>query len=359
MNRTVVSVAIGGLLALCVLSLAGAAALVAASGWLAAPPVFVRVPTATLELTHPAPPRPTAQATPLPTASPAATLAPLPTTAGRCGGPEAMTIALLGVDARDGGFRARTDAITLVRVNFVNPSAALLSIPRDLYVPLPGLAEYGIEQSRINTAFVYGEMYGVPGGGPAEFKQTVELNFGLRVDRYALVNFGSFVQGVDALGGIDVDVPVAVYDDRFPTDDDTGTEVFEVPAGLVHMDGATALRYVRTRHQDDDYHRLGRQQDVLLALRDRLTQPDVLPQVPGLLAALASAGRTDLSPAELTALLCLAPQIDRSAIESMPIDASLVLPWITPGGGWVSIPNRDLIAPLVQEFLATGQAEAQ
>jgi LCP family protein required for cell wall assembly len=246
-----------------------------------------------------------------------------------------------------------------VRVNFVNPSAALLSIPRDLYVPLPNLSAFGIEQSRINTAYVYGEAYDVPGGGPAEFKQTIELNFGLRVDRYALVNFGAFVQGVDAIGGIDVSVPVAIYDDHFPTDDDTGTEVFEVPAGLVHMDGATALRYVRTRHQDDDYHRLGRQQDVLLALRDRLTQPEVLPQVPALIAALAAAGRTDLSPAEITALLCLAPQIDRSAIQSLPIGADLVLPWVTSGGAWVSIPNRDLIAPVVQQFLDVGNAVAQ
>jgi LCP family protein required for cell wall assembly len=341
-----------GLLTLC---LGFACLSLARPGWLRQVYAPTRVPAATLvaivDAGEPLPeditPHPTDPGTPAPTS------VPLPTEPGACGGPRAMTIALLGMDTRadDYDYRSRTDAILLLHLNFATRQAAMLSIPRDLYVPLPNLADVGIDQSRINTAYLYGEIYGVPGGGPTEFKQTVELNFGIRVDRFVLVNFAAFKAAVDALGGIDIDVPKAIYDPNFPADEGDGTIVFEVPAGRVHMDGATALRYARTRHQDDDYRRGQRQQQVLLALRDKLTRPDVIPQIPGLIAALRGAGRTDLAPDEIAALACLGPQIDRAAITSLAIDGTMILPYTTPTGGRVSIPNRDLIAPVVDRFL--------
>jgi anionic cell wall polymer biosynthesis LytR-Cps2A-Psr (LCP) family protein len=125
------------------------------------------------------------------------------------------------------------------------------------------------------------------------------------------------------------------------------------------MDGLTALRYVRTRHQDDDYQRGRRQQQVLLAIRDRLTRPEVIPQLPALVAALVNAGQTDLSPAELASLMCLGPKIEQSDIRSLSIDGTMVLDWTTAGGARVSIPNRSLIAPLVAEFLNPSTAVAQ
>jgi LCP family protein required for cell wall assembly len=303
------------------------------------------------------------QPTPVPVGeepdAPAPTAVPLPTVPSECGGPESMTIALLGLDTREGdyGRSSRTDAITLVRLNFGRPSATLLTIPRDLYVALPNLEAQGIYEQRINTAFLYGEVYGVPGGGPAEFKQTIELNFGIRVDRYVLAHFPAFIAAVDAVGGIEIDVPKPIYDPSFP-DGDGATFLFELPAGRQTMDGQTALRYVRTRHQDDDYQRGHRQQQVLLAIRDRLTRPEVIPQIPALVAALINAGQTDLTPGELAALACLGPRIERTAINGLAIDGSMVLDWTTAGGARVSIPNRDLIAPLVVEFLNTGAVVA-
>lgn len=281
---------------------------------------------------------------------------PLPTAAdATCGGPKQMVIALLGVDDRskpEEGYThpTRTDAITLVNVRFDTPSAALLSIPRDLYLPLANL-ENVHQQDRINTAYLYGEIYKVSGGGPAEFKATVELNFGIRVDRYVMVNFGAFVKTVDALGGIDVDVPDAIYDPEFPDDAGSGSFILEIPAGRQHMDGETALHYARTRHQDDDYHRVKRQQLVLLAIRDKLFSPEVIPQIPALLASMQDSVQTDLSPTEIAALVCLGPQIDRASITAHSIDGTMVIPWTTPTGGHVSIPNREAIAPLVEEFL--------
>jgi LCP family protein required for cell wall assembly len=281
---------------------------------------------------------------------------PLPTAAGAtCGGPKHMVIALLGVDDRskpEEGYThpTRTDAIMLVNVRFDSPSASLLSFPRDLYLPLSNL-ENVHEQDRLNTAFMYGEIYKVPGGGPAEFKSTVELNFGIRVDRYVMVNFGAFVKAVDALGGIDVDVPDAIYDPDFPDDVGSGSFTLEIPAGLQHMDGKTALHYARTRHQDDDYHRVKRQQLVLLAIRDKLFSPEVIPQIPALLDSMRDLVQTDLSASEIAALVCLGPQIDRASITAHSIDGTMIFPWTTPTGGHVSIPNREAIAPLVEAFL--------
>ncbi len=286
-------------------------------------------------------------------AAPTPTLAPLPTAAdAACGGPERITIALLGVDSREADYvrPTRTDSIILVTLNFKTRTAAMLSFPRDLYVPLPNLRDVGIDQGRLNTAFLYGEVYGVPGGGPAEFKDTIALNFAIRVDRHVMVNFGAFEAAVDALGGINVDVPEAIHDPQFPTEDG-GTMLFEVPAGLQLMDGQTALRYARTRHQDDDYHRIRRQQLVLLAIADKLLSPAVIPQIPALLQTIGNLARTDLAPEEIAALACLGPQIDRSTITALAIDGAMVIPWTTPTGGRVSIPDRNAITPIVRQFL--------
>jgi anionic cell wall polymer biosynthesis LytR-Cps2A-Psr (LCP) family protein len=166
-----------------------------------------------------------------------------------------------------------------------------------------------------------------------------------------VINFGALKATVDALGGIDLDVPTAIYDPDFPADEGDGTMVLDIPAGPQHMDGAMALRYARTRHQDDDYHRVKRQQAVLLAIRDKLVNPQAIVQIPALIAAIQGLGQTDLSPSEIGALACLGPRIDRAAIQAYSIDGTMIQPWTTPAGGSVSIPNRDLIAPVVQQFL--------
>lgn len=354
MNRSAISLVVGALIGAVILAGVFAGLSLVRPGWLRAliaPPEPVAAsatqPSAALP-TEPGQPGVFSTATPPPPG-----VTPLPTHANAaCGGPEQMTIALLGVDERAGdyGKPTRTDALSLINVRFTSKTAAMFSIPRDLYVPLPYLENAGIYQDRINTAFLYGEVYGVEGGGPAELKATMELNFGIRVHRYVMVNFGAFVALVDALGGIDLDVPKAIYDPLFPTEDG-GTEIFELAAGPQHLDGATALKYARTRHQDDDYRRIQRQQDVLLAVRDRLIRPDVIPQIPALIQALSGAIRTDLTADEIAALACIGPQIDRSAISTYAITGTEVIPWTTPTGGRVSIPDRDAIAPMVQSFL--------
>jgi len=347
MRRTFLSLGLGLAIGCLILATALCVFSLASPGWLRGliigEPLPLPVP---ISLTSPAPMENPKRATPTPI--------PLPTVEGGCGGPEQMTIALLGVDDRSADYSqpTRTDAISLISVRFADKTASMLSFPRDLYVPLPNLENVGISQERLNTAWLYGEVYEVPGGGAAELKDTIALNFGIRVDRFVLVNFGAFEASVDALGGIDVDVPKQIYDSAYPADDGSGgTIVFQLDPGLQHMDGVTALRYARTRHQDDDYHRIQRQQQVLLAIRDKLLSPRVIPQLPALISALGALARTDLSAQEIAALACVGPQIDRSAITVHAIDGTMVIPWTTPTGGSVSIPNRDAIAPIVTEFL--------
>ncbi len=355
LNQTNFSLLVGALLAALTMGIVFAGISLLNPGWLAMliddPTAPIRTPARGGPPTEPGQPGVFSTVTP---GAATATPEPLPTSAGAiCGGPDQMVIALLGVDDRSGDYSkpTRTDAISLVNVRFATKTAALFSIPRDLYVPQPNLSAVGIEQDRINTAYLYGEIYGVEGGGPAQFKQTVELNFGIRVHRYVMVNFNAFVKFVDALGGIEIEVPKAIYDPLFPLEGDTGTFVFELPAGRQTLDGLTALRYARTRHQDDDYHRIERQQLVLLAIRDKLLSPAVIPQIPALIGALDGLVRTDLSAAEIASLACIGAQVDRGAIVTHAITGDKVIPWTTPTGGRVSIPDRDAISPMVESFL--------
>lgn len=265
-----------------------------------------------------------------------------------------VNILLLGKDERpdQAGQPTRTDTMMVLRVDFDNHTAKLLSLPRDVWVALPNLASYKITEGRINTAYYYGEVYDVPGGGPREAMDTVTLNFGIPLDHYAIVNFQGFVNSVDALGGIDLDVPKRIYDDKFPTDD-YGTMTLIIEPGLQHMDGITALRYARTRHQDSDTERIKRQQLVLLAIRDKAISLDVVSRLPELYTAASGTFETDLSLPQMISYGLEAQKIDRSQITTYAIDQSYLAAWTTPGGASVWIPQRASIGPVVEAFLAT------
>jgi LCP family protein required for cell wall assembly len=304
------------------------------------PEPLVLEPTATRFYVIPA--QPTAIPTPeLPEA------AAFPTT---CDGPGRMNILLIGIDGFNNNYyrAARADTIILVGVNFAAKSAQMLSIPRDLWVQLPGLVQ--VPEGRINTAYHYGELYSAPGGGPGELEAVLANTFGLRVDRYATVSFSAFEQGIDAIGGVDINIPEPIHDDAYPLRDGTGTIAIDFPAGQVHMDGATALIYARTRHDSSDFARMRRQQQVLFAVRNQLLRPQTLLQLPALTQALMGAARTDLSLEDLALLGCLGPQIDVSAIQSWVIDGSMVKDTRLADGAQVLLPVMDAIVPVLEQF---------
>jgi LCP family protein required for cell wall assembly len=270
-----------------------------------------------------------------------------------------VTILLLGIDARDrvNEGASRTDVMTLVTIDPISQTAALLSIPRDLYVPLPGYNE----QQRINTAYFWGEINDLPGGGPGFAEETVTYNFGIPLQRYAVIDFEGFKQIVDAVGGVEIDVPQEIIDYEYPTPD-YGTEVLQIPAGQVHMDGELALKYVRTRHGDSDFGRLQRQQQVMLAIRDKAVSIGSINRVPEVLNAVSDSLQTDLTLPEILSLAKKWSQVPRENIHNYRIDETMIQPYVTPQGGQVLLPDREKIAALVAQFLgqaADGQHTAQ
>ncbi len=262
-----------------------------------------------------------------------------------------LTVLLMGIDQRpqQGDVPTRSDAITLMTVDPVSKTAALLSIPRDLYVPLAGLDRV----DRINTAYFFGDSLQAPGGGAQVAMDTIAWNLGIPVNKHFIINFDGFRQAIDALGGIDVDVPKRIVDDAYPTED-YGVERLVIEAGPTHMNGALALQYVRTRHPDSDFGRLQRQQQVMLAVRDKALSLGVLAQLPSLLDAVDGFYETDMSVAEMVSVAKVWSEIPRENIAAYRIDESMTQSWTASNGASVLIPNREAIAPVVAVFL--GQA---
>jgi LCP family protein required for cell wall assembly len=271
-------------------------------------------------------------------------------------GRERVTILVMGIDQRETerGQPSRTDTMILLTLDPVNKTAGMLSIPRDLWVPMPSGLGRDITD-RINTANLYGDLYKYPGGGAVFAKRAVEYNLGVRVHRYVLLDFKGFERIVDVLGGVTINVDKEIYDDQYP-DETYGVRTVHIPAGMQHMDGATALIYVRERHVDSDFGRIRRQQKFLLALRDQALRINVLPRVPQLITLFKDAVKTDLSAQEIIQLAQLAAQVDSKDIQVRAIDETMVQPYVTAQGADVLIPQRDKIAKLIGEMFAEPQA---
>lgn len=278
--------------------------------------------------------------------------APFPTS---CDGPGRMNILVMGMDGRSDNYdrAARTDVLMLIGVNFSDKTAQILSIPRDLWVQIPEVGNNPLHENRINTAYELGVLAGYPGGGSAFQAYTISQNFGIRVDRTVVLNFNTFENAIDAVGGVDISVSRPIHDDKYP-DDSGGSLVLDIPAGDVHMDGRTALMYARTRHQDSDFGRMRRQQQVVMALRDKLLSPDTLTALPSLAQLLYNSVKTDISWDEVGLLGCVGPRIDASSITRIVIDSSMVESFKTEAGAQVLRPKMDMIQSALEAF-STGQ----
>ena len=255
----------------------------------AAPAATVPIePTLALAPTQPAPTAtlPQPSVTPIPTVLPATPTPPAPP----AGGP--VTVLLLGSDERPGETGpSRTDAIIIARIDPRSGRVALASLPRDLWVDIPG---YG--QARINAANVWGIIYNAPEGGLGLARKTVSNLLDIPIDYTIHINFQGFIGAIDALGGVTVDVPKELYDDEFPTMDYGYTVAHFLP-GSQQMDGATALMYSRIRHPDNDFERMRRQQTVVVATMARIREQNPMQSLKSLedvTAALREYVQTDL-----------------------------------------------------------------
>ena len=224
-------------------------------------------------------------------------------------------ILILGVDRRpeETTFVTRTDTMMLTTVYAQERYIGMLSIPRDLWLLLP----QGFE-GRVNTAHFFAEA-NAAGTGPGAAMDVVRSNFGVVVDHYVRVDLVGFVRIVDAMGGVDLEVPNALIDYEYPTYD-YGTRVVAFAAGPQHMDGEVALAYARIRHGSSDFQRAERQQLVIQAMLTRLMQPSAWVRLPAILAAVNELVDTDLSAVDVArlapAVLLVGPaNIDREVIE--------------------------------------------
>ncbi len=278
-----------------------------------------------------------------------ATPAPLPTLPA-WEGEGRVNILLMGIDRRPGeAFVSRTDSIMVLSVNPDTQRAAILSIPRDLYVEIPG---YG--QDRVNTAMVYGAQQGDYLSGTALAMQTVSYNLNIPVHHFVLLDFGAFVRTIDLLGGVEVEVPYEINDPEYP-DMNYGYDPFYLPAGIQRLDGTTALKYARTRHGDSDFNRAYRQQQVLFAARRQavnLGVGDLLLRAPSLYREVEGGVRTDLSLEQLLRLAKTISDVPADSIQNEVLDYDFVSSYRTPGGASVLLLNSELAMPMIQTLFS-------
>ena len=263
-------------------------------------------------------------------------------------GQSRFTMIVAGLDRRpqETGLEFRTDSMMLVSLDPTSSSIGILSIPRDLYVQIPGW-----QQFRINAALYLGEARG-EGFGPTLLMQTIQLNFGIRVHDYILVDFQAFIEIVDLIGGIEISIDYTLDDPRYP-DMHFGYDPFYLEAGTHHLDGYNALRFARTRHGNNDIRRAQRQQQVLFAFRDRLLSPETLPQalvqMPALWNTLSNNVYTGLSLEQIIRLTLHLKDIDRENIKTGIINFRYLQEYVTEDGHHVLVPLRAPLGNLMRE----------
>ncbi len=229
-----------------------------------------------------------------------------------------FTIMMLGVDTRDGDTDpSRSDTIIIAYVDPLEKHVNMLSIPRDLLVTQAG----GFGQAKMSDVYANGEInkYVDPTrGGIALVRDTIEQNFRIQIDYYAQVDFNGFKKIVDAFGGVTVDNPYPLKDDEYPTEDYQFKRVF-FPAGLIHLYGDEALEFARTRHDDNDFQRNNRQQQVILGIRQQALQLNLLSKATSLIDTLGDSVRTDFPRNQWIGFAKFGTDVQGSAIQQFTL----------------------------------------
>jgi LCP family protein required for cell wall assembly len=226
-----------------------------------------------------------------------------------------MFILLIGSDARGNSYSVGlADSIRIVRVDFVEPGIQVLAFQRDMYVEIPGLEANNITHGKLNQAYLYGNpgyaFYDGEGQGPGLMALTLEHNFGTQVDRYIALNLTTFVKIVDELGGIDINLPYTI-DGRVKRSRDPNRYF---AAGKQHLNGYRTMLLARLRPQGD-FQRMEVQNLILQAFAEKLLDPEAILKWPQLIRKFSSAVQMDLSPAEITQLLCLRARLGKQAVD--------------------------------------------
>jgi LCP family protein required for cell wall assembly len=249
-----------------------------------------------------------------------------------------LNVLLVGADAGVGRWSLRTDTMILLEVDIASGRAVMYGIPRNLEnVPLPPESANAFAchcfpypnllnalwRDAVNrpSAYPYSGTDFVRGFKALE--GAIGQYLGLHVDGAVVINLMGFVNLINALGGININVPVEVKDSQYSRPQDGKDISIDIKPGYQHMNGLVALEYARSRHQDSDYGRMSRQQAVLIALRAQLQPCSLLSKVPSLISALGSAFWTDMPVADAPSLLALAERIGISNVKSIELVPSV------------------------------------
>jgi len=289
------------------------------------------------------------EATPEPTAIPAANL-PTPEP---WDGVSRVNVLVMGLDYRDweAGETPRTDTMILLTLDPLNNTAGMISIPRDLWVSIPGF-EYG----KINTAYYLGEAYNLPGGGAGLASQTVEELLGVPVQYYAQVDFQAFVDFIDHIEGVKI-----TFDEPMVLDRRGKWNTVTIEPGVVTLPGEYALAYARTRKSEGgDFDRSSRQQILIMAIRDRILDFNMMPRLvasaPQIYNDISAGINTNMNLNQAVKLAWSAIEVDRDLIDQVVISNEYVTLGKSPDGLDILKPIPDKIRLLRDDVFGVGAA---
>ncbi|MCR5176808.1 MAG: LCP family protein [Anaerovibrio sp.] len=211
-----------------------------------------------------------------------------------------IIVMIMGVDEREGDV-GRSDTLMVATLDPKKKKAALLSIPRDTRVKIKG---NGFD--KINAAYAY--------GGYKLTQDTVENLLGVEMEHYIIINIKSFKKIIDAIGGVDINVEKRMYYEDIWDDD--GGLLIDLQPGMQHMDGDTAITYVRYRDEEGDIGRIARQQKFMKAVMDKITSPAIIPRIPAIIKEVMSSIKTDLSLRQLIEFATTLKEAQRSGLQT-------------------------------------------
>jgi LCP family protein required for cell wall assembly len=236
-----------------------------------------------------------------------------------------------------------------------NKMAGILGIPRDLWVEIPTKDGNGYLEERINAAYVLGEVNDYDGGGPGLAMATTEHTLGIKIDHYVVIDFEGFKEVIDALGGIEVDVPTYLRDDLYSESELPGDyDPQEFEPGVQHMDGSRALAYARIRRGSSDLDRIQRQQRVIFAVMDKALSLKVLTNALDLWRRYKDAVDTDFSDPQIPGLALLAADIPPERVIALSLGPATV-PYTTPQGASVLLAAPEGIEQIVEALFSDQQ----
>ena len=270
-----------------------------------------------------------------------------------------VNVLLVGIDELPGREAILTDTMLIVSFDPDTGEAAMLSVPRDLYgAPLPDGGTYDDKLNSLMTVAANDpERY--PLGGVGTLKATLSELLDVPIHYFASINLLGFKQAIDAVGGVDIQVERAIADPHYWNEYNVQTG-FYIQPGLHHMDGSTALAYVRSRHGagDDDFTRAARQQQLLSAVAEKLTAGNLVTALPGLLDAVKNTIATDVPSDRLPALARAVQEADLREIDRAVLQPpDYVTPATGAGGAYILVPDLAAIRELGRDLLGEGDRE--